>query len=799
MLWRFNNINISYRYTPLCESINAEIQLLKSPDYKVKNKEELSILLMLLPIDDLAIITLDLLLSSILRSNNHHTFLADLSIRIGDVIENEVSLIKLKFKKNDLSYWDNLILKQAKISKQFSLTIQGKLSKLLYEEKWTETTKARLGSILLKLLINSAKDDDNMLVFYRENIYDPKNKKTRSIIIMNENVYNSISNRNRYFSQPKYLPMLTIPRQWDITKKGFGSCYHRLQCDIMRTFSKLHELALQKANMKPVIDGLNFLGQQPWRINKSLLSVVQEAWRRKLSIGSIPLQDDLIKPEKKEFYRMIENPLDGTKSLQLDEVRYQDALKKVKKKNNELHSLRCDFLIKLNIAQRFQNDTIYFPWNIDFRGRSYPVPPNLSHLGNDMSRGLLLFDEAKPLGRNGLYWLKIHLANLYGNNKISLENRVQWTNDNLENIYDSVKNPLDGKLWWTHGDEPFQILACCFEIVQAIDSGDPSSYLCRLSIHQDGSCNGLQHYAALGRDSLGGAAVNVIPTNGCEIPQDVYTRVLEIVMKKIHIDIEIPNNVEDIYANWEKFQSYLSLSKKESIDFKVIDPVTGNTKYIVPPVEKYFKKVLANGKSARFVKDFVNRKVIKQSVMTSVYGVTAIGARAQVQARLLEKIYPDPTHILSKEEENDIYNTSIYVADLILKSLVEMFSSAKAIMDWFAQCAALVAKHGHVMSWITPLGLPVMQPYREVKRQQISSSLNFITLAIHNDALPVLGRKQRSAFSPNFVHSLDATHMLMTALKMKDKGLSYTAVHDSFWTHPCDVEVLNDVSYELEK
>ena len=51
-------------------------------------------------------------------------------------------------------------------------------------------------------------------------------------------------------------------------------------------------------------------------------------------------------------------------------------------------------------------------------------------------------------------------------------------------------------------------------------------YVCNLPVHQDGSCNGLQHYAALGRDALGGAAVNLTPS---EQPQDVYTGVLRAV------------------------------------------------------------------------------------------------------------------------------------------------------------------------------------------------------------------------------------------------------------------------------
>lgn len=43
---------------------------------------------------------------------------------------------------------------------------------------------------------------------------------------------------------------------------------------------------------------------------------------------------------------------------------------------------------------------------------------------------------------------------------------------------------------------------------------------------QDGSCNGLQHYAALGRDVIGATSVNLMP---CEEPQDVYSGVAQQV------------------------------------------------------------------------------------------------------------------------------------------------------------------------------------------------------------------------------------------------------------------------------
>lgn len=43
--------------------------------------------------------------------------------------------------------------------------------------------------------------------------------------------------------------------------------------------------------------------------------------------------------------------------------------------------------------------------------------------------------------------------------------------------------------------------------------------------------------------------------------------------------------------------------------------------------------------------------------------------------------------------------------------------------------------------------------------------------------------RQRSAFPPNYIHSLDSTHMMMTALRCKEEAVTFAGVHDSFWTH----------------
>ena len=64
---------------------------------------------------------------------------------------------------------------------------------------------------------------------------------------------------------------------------------------------------------------------------------------------------------------------------------------------------------------------------------------------------------------------------------------------------------------WMEAEDPFQFLAACFDLKEAMRARRPSEYQSSLPVHQDGSCNGLQHYAALARDEQGGIAVNLVP------------------------------------------------------------------------------------------------------------------------------------------------------------------------------------------------------------------------------------------------------------------------------------------------
>lgn len=367
---------------------------------------------------------------------------------------------------------------------------------------------------------------------------------------------------------------------------------------------------------------------------------------------------------------------------------------------------------------------------MDFRGRVYPVPPHLSHLGSDLARSLLVFHETKPLGVDGFAWLKLHCINLTGQKKrSSVRERLLYAEEVMDDIIDSADNPLTGRMWWTQSDEPWQTLAACKEIANVMRCPNPEEYQSSFPIHQDGSCNGLQHYAALGRDSAGAMSVNLSPS---DVPQDVYS---------------------DIAALVEEMRA-----KDEENDVQV----------------------------AKVLRGFVKRKVIKQTIMTTVYGVTRYGARLQI-AKQLKDIDEFPKEF--------VWQASSYLTTKTFESLREMFSSTKEIQDWFTECARQISTtRAHNVEWVTPLGLPVVQPYS--RSQKFINSKGKVTQTLSMDMYerPNI-MKQKNAFPPNFIHSLDSTHMMLTSLHCEKQGLTFVSVHDCFWTHACTVPDMNKVSF----
>ncbi|KAG8003580.1 DNA-directed RNA polymerase [Nibea albiflora] len=458
------------------------------------------------------------------------------------------------------------------------------------------------------------------------------------------------------------MPMLCPPVPWSTVKFG---AYLLTPTKLMRTVegATQHEVLLEQCqNLQPVLDSLNQLGNCAWRINKPLLDIIisifNDRGSEKLDIPP-PLSEG---PQIPHF-----NPQDPSYTA-TEKAHMKREVINAKKKCSEMHSLRMDALYKLSIANHMRDEIFWFPHNMDFRGRTYPCPPYFNHLGSDVTRAVLVFAEGKPLGPKGLDWLKIHLVNLTGLKKrSSLQGRLEYANTIMEDILDSADNPLNGKKWWMNADEPWQALACCMEISNAVRSPDPTQFISQFPVHQDGSCNGLQHYAALGRDVIGAKSVNLMP---CEEPQDVYSGVAQQVE-----------------------------------EFRARDAASGM-------------------KIAQVLEGFISRKVVKQTVMTVVYGVTRYGGRLQIEKRLKE---------IDEFPKEYVWDASHYLVRMVFSGLKEMFTGTREIQDWLTESARLISKSGHTVEWVTPLGLPIIQPYHRTRTQVLKSTMQHINLQISHD------------------------------------------------------------------
>ncbi|XLU18673.1 hypothetical protein S245_054739 [Arachis hypogaea] len=176
--------------------------------------------------------------------------------------------------------------------------------------------------------------------------------------------------------------------------------------------------------------------------------------------------------------------------------------------------------------------------------------------------------------------------------------------------------------------------------------------------------------------------------------------------------------------------------------------------------------IFSDALHARRLVNQVDRKLVKQTVMTSVYGVTYIGAREKIKRRLKERE--------SVLDDDKLVGASCYAAKVTLTAL-EMFQGARNIIKWLCDCAKVIASENQPVCWTTPLGLPVVQPYRKLGRHIVKTLLQMLTLQRKTDK--VMAKRQRTAFPPNFNHSLDG-------------------VHDSYWMHACDVDRMNRILRE---
>jgi len=599
----------------------------------------------------------------------------------------------------------------------------------IHWKEWSETKKVQLGTRLIELFTESTRLVD---------VVQQERGRYRVVATATTLKWLEESNARHGMLCPIYTPCLVPPKDWTTPLSGGYHTRAVRRITLVKTRSKGYIDELFNSDLKPVYNTVNALQRTAWRINAPILTIARTMWDAGLGLGKVlPSRDGANVPPKPLW---LQNTSRTEKLTDLT-VEQKAEFKEWKGAAADAHTVHARSISRrlqaariLTIGERFADEEeIYFPHSLDFRGRVYAVPPFLNPQGNDLAKGLLTFANGKPIGdTTGPGWLAIHGANVWGYDKASLEDRIQWVTDNEKTILDCAADPLACHTW-QDADSPWQFLAFCFEWAGYRDAG--AAFVSSLPVALDGSCNGIQHFSAMLRDPVGGEAVNLIPGDK---PADIYARVAATTTAKLSLLSSTGGDVGTMARAW-----------------------------------------LAYG---------IDRKITKRPVMVLPYGGTYMSCKDYVEEAVRERGIE--TLPWDKKELNVAIH---FLSKLVWASIGDTVVGARVVMGWLQACTRLAAKTGLPINWPTPSGLWVQQAYKTTKLKQVKVRVfgQRVDLKIAVDGEGLDERRQVAGVPPNFVHSLDASALVACVNVAAKAGIvDFCMIHDSYGTLATDTQAL---------
>jgi DNA-directed RNA polymerase len=226
------------------------------------------------------------------------------------------------------------------------------------------------------------------------------------------------------------------------------------------------------------------------------------------------------------------------------------------------------------------------------------------------------------------------------------------------------------------------------------------------------------------------------------------------------------------------------------------DPLTGSKVNLIPsskPSDIYadiaeqtneLLKEEASNELAQLWIGKVSRSVCKRGTMTKVYGVSTWGIGDQLKGEF--------GSLMPKEQATKACS---YLAGLIERSLNLRIPAATEGMDYLQAVAEAIGEDKPLW-WTTPSGFKVFQDYRRTKSVKINLFFGTQRLqaSIRKDTDAMDKRGMKNAVAPCYVHSLDASHLMLTLIRCKEASInSFATVHDSYAAHASDTDKLNEI------
>ncbi|UNA01160.1 DNA-directed RNA polymerase [Erwinia phage Loshitsa2] len=493
------------------------------------------------------------------------------------------------------------------------------------------------------------------------------------------------------------------------------------------TNKQRREVAEDFAKADKLKAALNKAQNVGYMVNSPVLEFVQAARAQGIGIG-MPSTRQAPKPEWR---------LDGVPREQYD-ARELDDFNEWKMMMREWYGTERKRVSRLRgtattleICEEYKDEpAMYFPTCVDWRYRLY-FKSALNPQGSDLQKALLTFSKGKPLGNRGLFWLKVNVATTFGYDKALFEERAAWVDLHFAEIERVADTPFDSDSF-ANADSPWCFLAACIELVNAVRSGCPAEFVSHLPVAMDATNSGGQHFSAMLRDEVGGRLTNLF-WNGNNVKADLYMDVKQRTDSKVIIAQRDEDTVVQA-TYWRENEITRSMTKRPSMTFFYSATVRSCSEYIL------------------------------------------LGARDEGYDGL---------------EDFSMMKLSGFLAPLMRQSIEDAMPAAAKAMKCAQEICRTIPLENH-LQWNTPLGGLVINRYTttEETRVAIRSMGLSLVVAYNRDYTLNNRRKAASGIAPNFVHSLDSTHLMMVILGFYG---DIVPIHDSLATHAADCDEMHRV------
>ena len=261
-----------------------------------------------------------------------------------------------------------------------------------------------------------------------------------------------------------------------------------------------------------VLIGMNALMNTEWSVNTQVYDVMKTMFENDYKEANLPAYTF------RDFAFNRAYPLTGTKE---DQAKWMQASNEAWGEWYKEEQARSRMIVRLELCKKMnQWKFFYMPYTLDFRGRAYSVCELLSPQGIDFDRGLVHFARPRKQTERGKWWLSIHVANLFDQDKKPFQDRVKWVEDNIEMLHRIAEDPYSNKEWIDEAkkkNKSFQRLAAIFDFCR-------TDGMTQIPVQMDGANNGGQHWAGIMRNKKLAVLTNLIKT---EVPQDLYQHVAD--------------------------------------------------------------------------------------------------------------------------------------------------------------------------------------------------------------------------------------------------------------------------------